>query len=183
MIIEKKLTNKLTVIGCVFLILGCSESPQEIVQVTTAQQKETVYESTLSQGFDFKRPGIPSFIKELKGISFHEAWGRWTDANSSSVATLVFKNPLPSNFDLEIQANGIGGNVGVPVKIQIGEVTSSFVVKNWPDQSIYIMKFENIKDDSIKFTPPSPFNPAKGNSSQDTRKLGIGLISLKVIEK
>ena len=171
------------VLGLTVLLTACSDekaaSPEKAAVV---DQLAPRYESTLAEGIDFKKHGYPSFLTEVAGVSGREDWGRWTDGNLGSAAKFRFNKPLPKKFVLELQANGIGGNVGQPIKIRVGSLEKTIIVKNWPDHSIYQVDFDEVAStDTIEITPPSPFLPRDANPKDpDTRKLGLGLVNLKI---
>jgi len=138
------------------------------------------YQSTLSEGIDFKREGYPNFIVKVSGVDGREDWGRWTNADLSPSAKFQFKSPLPKKFTLELQANPFGPNGVVP--ISIGSSLQSLAL-NHPDAT-YTLVFDNPDgSDVIIITPQRPTSPKEINpASTDTRKLGVGLISLKIKE-
>jgi phosphoglycerol transferase len=138
------------------------------------------YQSTLSEGIDFKREGYPNFIVQVSGVDGREDWGRWTNANLSPSAKFRFKAPLPKKFTLELQANPFAGNGVIP--ISIGSSFQSLAL-NRPDAT-YTLVFDNPNgSDLIEITPPHPITPKELNpASTDTRRIGVGLISLKIKE-
>ena len=143
---------------------------------------EPRYEATLAQGIEFGKPGYPAFLREVHGVSGHEPWGRWTDANLAPAVRLRFAKPLPAKFTLELKASGLGPNAYEAVKVRAGSVDRSFVIGN-PPKGAQRLAFEGVSGDTIEIVPPAPIRPAEvtpGNT--DTRKLGLGLESLKILE-
>ena len=138
------------------------------------------YESTYRDGIDFTRSGFPYFIKDVKGLSDLESWGRWTDSNVDKTVKLQFRETLPKNFVLEIRALAYGPNVGVPVKIIVGDIEKTFTLT--ANKNTYELIFEtNGKEDILEIVPPNPTSPNEiDKENNDTRKLGIGLVSLKI---
>ena len=43
------------------------------------------YEVTMMDGIDFTKPGYPTFLSDVSGISGPEPWGRWTDGEMDPV--------------------------------------------------------------------------------------------------
>lgn len=138
------------------------------------------YQSTLPEGIDFKRDGYPSFLIKVSGVDGREDWGRWTNANLSSSVQLRFKNPLPKKFTLELQVIPFGSNR--EVQITIGTDVQNLKLNH--SDSTYALVFENPNGcDLIEITPQQHISPKELNpTSTDTRKIGLGLISLKIKE-
>lgn len=147
---------------------------------------EPRYEASLSEGVDFSKKGYPKFLKAVHGISAWEDWGRWSDANESespNAVDLVFKEKLPKKFQIELSSKTFGPNVNRPVEV-IVDKRSHFFTHSSPDTSVNLIEItENKGDDTIRIIAPAPTSPKQINiQSDDTRKLGIGLVKLKILE-
>ncbi len=154
-------------------------------KVKTSSMKP-IYEASLAEGIDFKRPGYPEFLKAVSGMSTRETWGRWTDSNESDVpstTTFVFKKPLPRKFAIELEAQAFGPNIDQPVLVKIGSEKETFTLKD-AQLKVVTLHFTNPNDsNAIDIFIPQPTSPKQLNvKSDDTRKLGIGITSLKIIE-
>lgn len=138
------------------------------------------YQSTLSEGIDFKREGYPNFIVQVSGVDGREDWGRWTNADLSPNAKFQFKNPLPKKFTLELKANPFGPNA--VSTISNGSNFQNLTLNS--SDTTYSLVFDNPGGSNvIIITPQRPTSPKEINpASTDTRKLGVGLISLKIKE-
>ena len=143
---------------------------------------QDTYKADIKDGIDFKREGYPSFLKSISGVDAHEDWGRWSNANLAPSIKLVFKDPLPKKFTLEIKAQGYGPNINGKTRVKIGGDIKFILLQSDPNQE-QRLEFENPSGaDSIEITPPKPTSPNELNYSvSDTRKIGIGLVSLKII--
>jgi phosphoglycerol transferase len=149
---------------------------------TTGVPLEPRYEATLAQGIAFGKPGYPTFLREVHGVSGHEPWGRWTDANLAPAVRLRFAKPLPARFTLELTATGMGSNAYQPVKVRAGGVERTLVIGN-PSKGAQQLAFEGVSGDTIEIVPPTPARPGELNpANTDTRRLGLGLESLKIQE-
>ncbi|QJR16504.1 DUF7024 domain-containing protein [Usitatibacter palustris] len=138
------------------------------------------HEATLAEGIDFTKPGFPGFLKEVKGVSGAESWGRWTDANLAPAASFRFDRALPKSFTLELKATGLGPNAYQPVKIRAGSVERTLTLGN-PAKASYRVEFSGVDVDTIEIVPPAPIRPGEVSpQNPDTRKLGLGLTSLKI---
>ena len=91
-----------------------------------------------------------------------------------------FKKALPSTFQLKLQTfSAIGPNAGIPILVRAGSVQKEFTVTG-PNQLI-VLDFEGVANaDRIEFVIPKPTSPKELTINEDTRKLGLGLVSLAV---
>lgn len=142
---------------------------------TTPQSPES-YPATLAEGIDFTRPNYPTFIANVSGMSGYEPWGRWTDGDK---AVFHFKQPLPKQFNLMIQANAFGPNLGEAVTINIGTVQQEFKIsESGQTQRLNFTLPEPA--DTIALLIPKPTSPKELQVSEDPRQLGLGLIKLQI---
>lgn len=73
---------------------------------------------------------------------------------------------------MKITAMGIGPNTGLPMHVQVGTQTGTFVPQ------LHMESFSrpfalDATQDSIKFTVPAPISPSQIGLSADQRPLGI----------
>lgn len=150
--------------------------------VVSAASTEASYEATISDGIDFAKEGYPVFVSEVTGVSGHEPWGRWTDANAGGpVARFTFKERLPKNFTLTLVAGALGPNLGLPIKVKAGGQEQQFIIGKGSDKpSAFILKFSEVDGNTLEITPPAPCSPKSIGMNEDTRRLGISLISMKI---
>lgn len=137
-----------------------------------------------SASVQFKLPGLPSFLKNMEGLSRVESWGRWSNSLIAPDVTLEYQQPLPKTFRLRLTAKAYGRNVGQPVIIQVGDEKHEAVFGATP--SVFELSFSNSSDAStITLTPPYPeLDVQEGNWSpldKTGRFIGIGLMELQVI--
>jgi phosphoglycerol transferase len=145
-----------------------------------------IYQVSLAEGIDFKRPGYPDFLKSVAGMSTIETWGRWTDSNESdtpSTTTFVFKNPLPRKFAIQLETQAFGPNIDQPIVVKIGNEKETFSLKD-SKMNVVTLHFTNPNDsNAIDIVIPKPTSPKQLNvKSDDTRKLGLGITTLQIIE-
>jgi peptidoglycan/LPS O-acetylase OafA/YrhL len=137
------------------------------------------YPATLEDGFDLGKPGIPSFLSGIKGMSHAEGWGRWSDANVFDRVQFDFVEGLPKSIVLEVGAHAFGPNSGAPVRFVIGGVEKEAVFHE--RQSVVYLAYENSSgSNTIQIIPPKPISPQELGASGDARKLGIGITYIKV---
>jgi phosphoglycerol transferase len=177
-----------------FALCGCSDeqsTPQTAKSPSAPASSPAIkpisleprYEATPASGIQFGKPGYPTFLKEVQGMAGVEPWGRWTDATTAPTAKFVFVNALPKRFTLEIEGYGLGPNAYEPVKVRAGSVERSFTFGN-PAKASYRIAFDGVDSDTIEIVPPAPILPREVTpaNTSDTRKLGIALKSLKVLD-
>jgi phosphoglycerol transferase len=170
-------------LGLAALLSACGEKPAATAPKASAvDQLAPRYESTLAEGIDFRKPGYPNFLIEVAGVSNLEEWGRWTDAVAAPQIKLRFNKPLPKKFVLELQANAFGPNEGKPTRIRAGNIERVVTIKNVPSYAVYTAEFDDVVSvDTIEIFPPNPVLPKEVDpASKDERKLGLGLVSLKI---
>jgi phosphoglycerol transferase len=134
------------------------------------------YQASFSEGIAFAKPGYPEFVARTEGISQAEPFGRWTDGPKVAI---VFKDPLPKQFELVVTAAAYGPNIDQPVRITVGGVTQEIVFNsdlNKDPQARRLSFSLEQAADRIDFLIPQPTQPANG----DVRKLGIALVELKI---
>lgn len=134
------------------------------------------YVATLKEGIDLRRPGYPTFLVAVSGMSGSEPWGRWSD---SKLVLFKFKQPLPVKFTLTLTGGAYGPNIGQPFIVKAGVVTKelSFPSDPFLKPTSQSLSFQ-LKDpvDVLEINVPQPTLPQTG----DARKLGIGIITLKI---
>ena len=139
------------------------------------------YAATLADGIDFTKPGYPEFVAEVAGISSYEPWGRWTDANLAATASIRFRQALPARFTLELSVNAFGPNLGEPIRVKVGGIEKSFVHVDPRSTATYKLTFDNASGaDRIEITPPKPVSPSELKVGDDSRRVGVGLIALRI---
>ena len=69
---------------------------------------------------------------DIIGLASHEAWGRWS---SGPYISLSLTQRLPKKFKLVLTGGAYGPNLGIPIEIQIGKVSQSFIFNNPPWES------------------------------------------------
>lgn len=139
-----------------------------------------LYSATLDEGIDFKKQSYPTFLKFVGGISQREDWGRWTDANLGGIALLGFRDPLPNRFTLELTTQSFPANAGKTTVIRIGRQEKT--IMNNDKSNHHSLNFENDGNvDLIEIIPPksNAINRSE-TSSSDPRRIGLGLITLKI---
>lgn len=138
-----------------------------------------------ADSFKFALEGQPNFIENMMGVSRLEPWGRWSDKLIAPSVLLLYKYPLPQDFDLEIEAKAFGNNINKPVAITIGEQTQYAHFGPKPTRVKLHFTADNYTR-LMNIVPPEPQLSREGSilgssTVSPVRKLGIGLIEIKIV--
>jgi radical SAM protein with 4Fe4S-binding SPASM domain len=144
-----------------------------------ARAVEGGYAATLAEGIDFAgRPGYPSFLRSVRGISHDEPGGRWTDGPE---AVLEFARPLPARFVLRLETQcAFDPLAGRPLAVRIGGWQGSVVV-GWQPEAHELSVDTRTPATTIVLQPMGPVSPREAGLGTDTRQLGIRLRRLAIL--
>ena len=146
-------------------------------------QKLSLSEPEGAVAIDFSANGYMKFggILWERGLSFMEPWGRWSDG--SQIDFGLSKCLPQGRLKLIMVGHAFGPNVGVPINIVIGN--KEIVLKFGQTDSQQTVLFSNEAKciDNITIKIPRPISPQELGLSADARKLGLGLVSLKIIKE
>ena len=106
-----------------------------------------------------------------------------SDAYVSSSIRFEFFEPLPDRFTLELEANAFGPNIGRDLKVNIGSRTYDAHIPEGNFSVALDVDLGEEKANIIEFIPPAPTSPKELGLSEDGRKLGIGFIRMRIIER
>lgn len=136
------------------------------------------YKADLASGIDFIRSGMPEFISDAQGLYGIEPWGRW----SSQQASFEFSTPLPQKFVLVLTAQAFADNANGPTRVMIGTREYSIQLTAGISEVRLDVDLQGSTADRITFIPPAPTSPKKISGNGDRRVLGIGFVSLRIIQ-
>jgi len=140
-----------------------------------------------SDSFKFALEGQPNFIENMMGVSRREEWGRWSDALAAPSVLLLYKYPFPQEFDLEIEAKAFGKNINKPVAVSIGDRTQYAYFGQQPGK-VTLHFTADMYTRLINISPPEPELTREGSilgssTVSPVRKLGVGLITIKIVPR
>jgi peptidoglycan/xylan/chitin deacetylase (PgdA/CDA1 family)/glycosyltransferase involved in cell wall biosynthesis len=144
------------------------------------EQPEGERRPTSHFSVDFRKQELPKLLLFSDGMSHVESWGRWSDANVANAVTLRFVDPLPRRFRMEIVCRAFGPNVNQPCLIEVGDQRQTI----WPSvkDGLHALDFSVDKTaKTIAIQPALPSSPSSLNAGSDHRRLGVGLVELKII--
>jgi phosphoglycerol transferase len=89
---------------------------------------------------------------------------------------------LPASFDLVITAKAYGANANRPIPVRVGDEEQTLMLGN--DVSTTTLRFNNpTRSNTLVIVPPEPESTNEGNIlGHSPRKLGIGMVEIKVVE-
>jgi phosphoglycerol transferase len=131
-----------------------------------------------SDGIDFTRRTWPEFLRDVRGVSDPEGWGRWSDANLSQSVRFNFFSPLPTRFTLVLLAQPFGRNGVQTLAVRVGDQVHRVTLRNGVSEVRLPIVLEKNEVDMIEFIPQNPVSPQELILSEDKRKLGIGFLRL-----
>lgn len=132
----------------------------------------------------FDIEGFPQQVKVVRGISWQEDWGRWSNANIDPAVTVVYKRPLPDAFDLTLVAKASAANIGKKILVRAGQEEHSLVFGS--EISTRTVRFSATGGPTELIITPPDSEPVdeegRGVTLAETlqRRLGIGLVELKI---
>jgi len=129
------------------------------------------------QKIDFTSGSWPGLITRTEGLSGPEAWGTWSDGNH---VTLEFSNPLPAQFTLVVKAHTIG-NSNEPSIIVVGGDRREIRLPAPKELALTFQTDGSVRRIDIEI--PWARSMKELGVSNDTRKLGIGFVSMSLVSK
>lgn len=81
-------------------------------------------QTAITTPIEFWRPWLPGSVRYVRGLYDSEPRGRWNNGKSAHQVTIVFNEPLPPRFRLEITALAWERSVGAPVRIKVGSTSA-----------------------------------------------------------
>lgn len=125
---------------------------------------------------DFRSSSWAGVLTAARGLFPHENWGAWS---SNKSVVLEFDNALPRNVIVHLTAIAFGPNVGKVFTMQLGSQAKTFSLSETAHE--VSIPFEDVAGaKTLTILIPNPTSPSEIGLSADERKLGIGLVELRV---
>jgi phosphoglycerol transferase len=165
----------------VFLIVNPNVSEEYrayYIERITSDWRPLRYTAVVSEGFDFSKPGLPSFIRYTAGISYHESWGRWTDASLKKTVRIIYEEPFFGDVCVNIMLSPALPQIGRLVVIRFGSNEQQFVTQagaQW-----YQLDFRlDDPTSTLEIEPSVSATPALWDpTNKDPREISLGLYRL-----
>lgn len=129
------------------------------------------------QEIDFTKGSWPGLIARTEGLSGPEAWGTWSDGDHVS---LEFSKPLPAQFTLVVKAHTIG-NSNEPSTIVVGADRREIRLPAPRELALTFQTDGTVR--RIDIDIPWAKSMKELGVSNDTRRLGIGFESMRLVSK
>jgi phosphoglycerol transferase len=127
------------------------------------------------QAIDFRQTALPG-VADVAGLSSAEPWGRWSSADT---ITLTFVAPLPARFVLHVRGRAYGPNIGADIVARIGGQTAAFELPaDIVDREIVLENPQRAR--TLSISVPHPVAPRDIGMGEDVRRLGVGLVELRI---
>ncbi|MFO1305818.1 MAG: hypothetical protein U1F54_18985 [Burkholderiales bacterium] len=124
------------------------------------------------------KPNPGPLVKDMKGFSGWEPWGRWTN---ESVAKIELIRPLPLRFLLRIETiTALGPTVQSGLYLRVGGFERRFEVGPGPTV-VEIPVAHSTSARSIEILVPRPATPLSLGLNDDERTLGVGIKSITIL--
>jgi phosphoglycerol transferase len=135
----------------------------------------------IAYSIDFTKPALPAFVLASRGLSTWEPWGRWTDGPQ---LTLEFVTALPPRFRLFLIGHAIAGLHDKPIAVVVGGFEAELRLSARSRARRYCLTVRNDgQASSLVLRLPETPSPAAGfRRSADTRRLGLALVRMDVVE-
>jgi hypothetical protein len=135
------------------------------------------YEATLADGVQFSRDSYPRFVREVKGVSGREEFGRWTEGPE---ATIALADPLPKKFTLTLETiRAFGPNAGKRLRVMAGDWSGESDLLPGP-QTLKFSVTSSSAPEAILLAVPAPASPKQLGMGDDPRMLGVALKRLSI---
>ncbi len=130
---------------------------------------------------DFTQALLPESVANVRGLSTLEPWGCWTDGPR---LVLDLRSPLPPRFTLYLIGHAHPSNHGLPIKVSAGAETATLRMSARTRACRYSVAVVSGKAaSSLVIEIPNPSSPASLDPrSKETRRLGIGLVRLDIVD-
>lgn len=133
----------------------------------------------LASGIDFTQRLFPDFISGAAGLYACEPWGRWS---AGPKVDFDFADPLPQTFTLVLKAQAFASNAQKPIRVEVGSHKYSIQLTSGVSEVRLDVDLKGTSAQRISFFPPNPVSPKKVAGSDDERVLGIGFVSMRIMQ-
>lgn len=115
-------------------------------------------------------------VSKIEGLYHREPWGRWSKGTE---VELQFDTPLPEHLRLVLHVSAFGPNIGAPIKLSIGSVSTNFTVHEHAERHEFKLHIP-VPEKTILLTIPQPASPKELRVGSDERMLGLLFNNLEI---
>lgn len=150
-----------------------------VCEVSSIEQERRAGNTLLEAEFSEAAYLLSQGILWERGLSAPEGWGRWSEGD---FVELGFTNCLPKGeVQLSVTGHAFGPNVGKPIGFVLGS-QEKFAVFDESDNEISLrFMSQDVCADRLVIHIPESKSPQDLGLSLDPRKLGLGLVRIKIV--
>jgi hypothetical protein len=172
-------------VAALYAVLHPKVSPEYrafFIDRTSTDYLPAKYPSTPESGMMFSRPGLPQWVSGTHGLSVREGLGRWTDEDMGDSAGLTFNQDFSGDVCVEASFGAASWLVGDTILLRMGDQEKPLQIKaaDLTDYRVQLSSLHQAKDLNFILPPRLPSVIQEQHNSQDLRRLGISLMSLKL---
>ncbi len=160
--VVSEMMKRLALLLLLVMVAACNPKP-----------REAIYE------IDFSQNVLPNFIEKIEGFSGKEDWGRWTDAGLGRGGVIYFKNPLPKEFALVLEGQSMPNPDHEESTVRVGDFEQLFYIRGVGGKATIHVKLDR-EEKKIELIPTNPKSPSELGINQDRRRLGVGVMKIKI---
>lgn len=138
------------------------------------------YSADLSDGIDFRKEGLPRFVRYITGISRQEPWGRWTDSMVNESATIEYMQAWEEDVCILITARPSEDQLGRNTLISMGRNTKTIHINNARSTTYRVSIQLDAPTDTLTIMPESPSPFRWDPRGMRGRRLGLALEKILV---
>lgn len=152
----------------------------ELVQnIESLKNNGIKYKADIKDGILFKKDGFANFLRDIKGLSYKEKIGRWSDSKLNENVELIFEKPLPKNFTMKMKM-ALNKDVDKILKVKVGDDIKELGL-NLKEKE-YSLAFDNNQSVStITIIPPKKIVHKELLEGDDERDKRVLLVEIKIL--
>lgn len=127
---------------------------------------------------DFSDADITQHLRQARGFSLPEGWGRWTDG---ARVEIEFRQPVRNAHRLNIEIhNAFGPNIGKQLVVRVGSSSYQHKLVKGPQRFSTIFPAEHSAVSRVELLIPEPASPQSLEGIPDERRLGVAVSAIEL---
>lgn len=147
----------------------------------TVYWKPMRYIATFEQGIDFKRPGLPTFVRYISGVSYGEGWGRWSDQKTGDGVRIEYNTKFAHHACVKLTAQPSPSQRGSNVEIMLGADRATTRIDK-PNKATYVTPINLSRPTRELLLRPQTPGPVEWDpNGKRARRLGLAIERIAVV--
>ena len=147
----------------------------------TVYWKPERYNATAEQGIDFRKPGLPTFVRYVSGVSYGEGWGRWSDQKAGDGVRIEYNTKFAHQACVKLTAQPSPSQRGRNVDIILGPGKAT-IRTDKPSKTTYVTPISlSWPTSELLLKPESPGPVEWDPNGKRARRLGLAIESIAII--